>query len=300
MALPDTEMFVNILTLKEGSMNHHIDIPEGFWEAGELGNMVNRLLDLIDVEALFMSAEIVNDYRYCLVTVLIDDSTERVPHELYIKVNTVFMGHPDVECRIYGTNYAKSQLLQGNPFFVYGCSRGAITHHSNIPDLSLINQPLPVFDLLQKGRACFEKEMAKVQSFLDGANFYISNRKQPQGVFTIHLAIELLFRTVEKFMMGKEKICHYIGNHQNYIKPFVPALGKLFDPEDGQEAALLQLLDRAYVEVRYGDDYQITNRELKTIHAKATWMYKETRHLFMNKFRKCQPELGKITKEMIQ
>lgn len=280
-------------------MGHRIDIPEGFWEAGQLGNTVNRLLDLAHAEALFLSTERVDDYRYCLVTVLIDDRTERVPHELYTKVPTFFKGHPDVECRIYGTNYAKNELLQGNPFFVHSFSMGAFVHYSGIHAHSFTTHPLPVFDLLQKGKAGFEKEMAKVRSFLDGADFYILNKKQPQGAFTLHLAIELLFRTVEKFMVGKEKICHYIGNHQNYIKPFVPTLGKLFDLAIGQEAALLQLLDRAYVEVRYGDGYQITNGELNTIHAKATWMYKEVGRLFADKFRKCQPELGRITKEMI-
>src|SRR5690606_21606809 len=123
---------------------------------------------------------------------------------------------------------------------------------------------------------------------MEKANFFLEKENCSQATFMLHQYMELWFRTVELFTMGKERKCHSIKEHQTYIKPFVAELGHLFNTDIEEELSLLRLLDEAYISTRYQNNYHINIDQIQKIQEKADRMYAIVSKLFQDKLAECR------------
>lgn len=96
-------------------------------------------------------------------------------------------------------------------------------------------------------------------------------------------------------MMGRERKCHSIKEHQTYIKVFVPKLGGLFNTDGEEELSLLRLLDEAYITTRYQNNYHINEVQIQKIRGRAEQMFVLVSRLFEDKLAKCQNNGKNIT-----
>lgn len=69
--------------------------------------------------------------------------------------------------------------------------------------------------VIDKAKKGFNKEIAKIQAFNDGAGFYLEKENYALTAFMVHQQIELAYRAIELFAMGKDKVTHSIRVHQN-------------------------------------------------------------------------------------
>jgi|GEM_PF-831935 len=108
----------------------------------------------------------------------------------------------------------------------------------------------------------FEKELAKINAFEEGYAFYLNKANYGQAAFMLHQVIEQGYRAAENLVMGKEKISHSLRNHQEYIAPFCPELGVLF--EKPHELSILVKLDESYSSARYDHNFSMSKEGLVT------------------------------------
>jgi HEPN domain-containing protein len=208
-------------------------------------------------------------------------------------VGKIFQDETDSLYRIFPYGYALQQLKDGNMFFVHGCDWSNLIYLNSKRDMDLFDQYKTDQRILNSIQFNFDKELKKIGGFIDGADFFFENGNISQSAFLFHQVMELLFRTVELFMMGKERKCHSIREHQNYIRTFVPELGGLFDVNIEEELFLLKLLDEAYLATRYCDSYPITKGELQKIREKVDGIYDIVAQLFEDRIKVCGKENDK-------
>ena len=250
--------------------------------------IVNKLTALLEVQYIYRSEIVSGNRIISLFIVILEGNGSSLSLELSPMIGKIFQDETDSLYRIFPYGYALQQLKGGNLFFVHGCDWSNLVHLNSKRDIDLFDQYKTDERVLNGIRSSFDKELKKISGFIAGADFFFENGNISQSAFLFHQVMELLFRTVELFTMGKERKCHSIREHQNYIRAFVPDLGGLFDVNIEEELFLLRLLDEAYLATRYCESYPITKGELRKIREKVDAMYDMVVQLFEDRIKVCE------------
>lgn len=254
--------------------------------------ITDKIIDLLKVQYLYeFPIEIQGTQKSC---VLVIKNNADKPKGNLPSVSDIFKEHPEYKYRIYPENYAREQLAQGNIFFIHACLSQHLEYHP--PEVKALDlfPDIDIKQLLDKAEVFFQKEYTKAIDFKDGARFYLEKENYPQAAFMLHQAFELSYRTVELFTMGKEKVCHGITNHQEYIAPFVPELGQVFSSENELDTKLVKLLDIAYRDVRYDQDYCISPQHITVLQAKLEKVLAIVEREFYSRFYSCKKEVDEL------
>ncbi len=196
---------------------------------------------------------------------------------------------PDYRWRMYEETYAIHQFKKGNVCFIQALQEAYVTYRAPKTTPPKLN----VEEAFEKAADFFYKEHQKALDFQEGAHFYSTKENYPQAAFMLHQAIELSFRTVELISMGKEKICHKIVHHQQYIQDVVPELGELFKEENMHEKQLLNRLDTAYRDVRYAVDYSISLSAIERLQHKLDSLLETGEEEFLKRYAHCKNAMEK-------
>lgn len=250
--------------------------------------IVSKLTSLLEVRYIYQSEIGHGNAGKSLFIVLLKTNCSSLSQELSSMVAKIFQEETDYLYRIFPFDYSQEQLREENLFFVQGCTRSNLIYSDPNLEMAPFDHCNADGPLLNKVRFNFKKELDKIESFIHGAAFFLEKGILPQSAFMLHQFIELLFRNVELFTMGKERKCHSIKEHQTFIKAFVPELGNLFNMEMEEGQSLLKLLDEAYIATRYGNNYHINKEQIQDIRERANWMYKMVVQLFEDKLDACK------------
>lgn len=251
-------------------------------------DIIDRLLVLLEVKYIYKSIiEIIGKDQFLLIVIL-KGNCSSLTHELSSMVAKIFQEETDYLYRIFSFEYAQQQLKDNNLFFVHGCSWDKVVfHNSDSKSDSFYEYSISEKDL-NAIQIIFEKENKKTTTFLDGSNFFIENNNLSEAAFMLHQYLELWFRYAALIIMGKTRKSHSIKDLQTYLNSFSPKLGKLFDTEIEEELNLLKLLDQAYVNTRYGNNYHINLKQIIRIQEKAQFAHTIIHGLFTDKISACQ------------
>lgn len=256
-----------------------------------ISQIIDKIVNLLEVQYVYLSKVQVKGEEKPLLLILWQEGSSGLSDDLAPLVHRVFQEHTDVLFRTYALSFAERQLREGNLFFIEACKPENLKYSIPGQHLPALTEGMDIKKALEVAKDRFQKEYTKAADFKEGALFYIEKQNHVQAAFMLHQSIELAYRLTELLAIGKEKICHSIGNHQKYIRAFIPELGALFYPEE--ETALLQLLDNAYKGVRYGSDYHITPEQIDKIHEKSEAQLTIVKDLFDSKWEACKKEMEK-------
>src|SRR5690606_29587895 len=234
----------------------------------------------LDIRYIYRSEIGFKDHNKSLFIIIMEGDCSSLSHELSSMVGKIFQNETDSLYRLFSYGYARQQLQDENLFFVVGCKWTNLIYQNSRKDVDLFHQFRMDKEAFYRIGFSFDKEMERIKGFSKGAIFYLENGDLSSSAFMFHQVMQLLFRTVELFMMGKERKSHSIKEHQTYIRPFAPDLGNLFDVGLEEEELLLKLLDEAYLTARYGRNYHINEQQVHIIYKKTDDMYDMVVNLF--------------------
>ncbi|PPL00903.1 hypothetical protein [Parapedobacter indicus] len=167
---------------------------------------------------------------------------------------------PAYRCHVAFPDEVNRKIKQGNMRATLICQ----------PDKLIFEHPevhtriqLPEVDYgawCRQAKAHFAKEVSKIDAFAEGYSFYVNKENYGQAAFMLHQVIEQGYRAAENLVMGKEKISHSLRNHQEYIAPFCPELGVLFEKQ--HELSIMGKLDESYSSARYDHDFSMSKEDL--------------------------------------
>jgi len=243
--------------------------PKPIKDIHQINEIIIRIADLVMAQQIYCTTRLNDEKPLTELIILISDKSSRTLIEYVPLLDMVFEDYPDYCYRLYHTQQAKDSIKKGNLFFYEVCAPGNLCYTDPTVDLNLFTSVQHLATVIDKAKTAFNREIAKIEAFNDGAHFYLEKENYALTALMIHQQIELAYRAIELFAMGKDKITHSIRVHQKHVGPYLPVLGKLFDESNDFENKLLQRLDDAYLAVRYEDNYQINKDKLLIAMKKA-------------------------------
>jgi hypothetical protein len=229
--------------------------------------MVMRLLKGITAAVPVQYIYLHTDFFACNTVkemlIMVSNKHVRILNELTPILNIVFNGQQEFSYRVFHVHEVEQALQNGSLFFFYATKpQNCLLSKSG--DFLDTEEPNHVAESV---KTAYEYEVMKASKFLAGAKFYFKQRNFEHCAFMLHQVFDLMYRTVEVLVMGKDKKTHRIGSHQLYIKPYVQQLSQLFNQDN--EIYLLHLLDEAYLAVRYENNYNICEKDITRLFEKV-------------------------------
>lgn len=227
-----------------------------------LQEVILRMTNLIKIERIYHIKEQEGASVSNLLVILISNKTSEVVPEICPIINTILFSYPNFRYRLFFAHQAKDHIKRGNLFLYDSCSARNLVYSDPESDFKLYPESMNIKTMFEKAKLRFQKEMLKVQSFREGADFYVERENYAHAAFMVHQHIELVFRAIEQFAMGKEKVTHSIKAHQRNVVPYLADMASLFDEHNEDELKLVDRLDDAYLAVRYENSYKIDKEKL--------------------------------------
>lgn len=229
--------------------------------SGDTTELTKRISSLVMAEEIYQTVSVNNNRVFRELVILISNKCTKALQELVPHLNMVLDKYPGVSYRLYYTHQVQEAVKRGSLIFYLLCNPQNLIYKASSLAALVLSETATASEAITKAKEAYNKEIAKIEAFTDGVKFYWQKENYPQTAFMVQQQIELSFRAIELFAMGKEKTTHSIQAHQKYVSNYLPALSKLFDPEDDRELELLKLTERAYTAVRYEQDYQISKEQ---------------------------------------
>ncbi|MFI1770705.1 HEPN domain-containing protein, partial [Thalassobellus citreus] len=255
-------------------------------------HILNKLKSLLEIKYIYETRIEKEDSIKPILIIILKGKCSSLTQELSAMVAKIFQEETDFLYRIFSFEYAHQQLKEENLFFVHGCTWNKLVFHNPDDELDSFHEHHIPEKTLNNMQSTFEKECHKMTVFLEGATFFIENKNLSHAAYMLHQHIELWFRFVALFIMGKERKSHSIKELQTYVKAFASELGKLFNTQIEEEQNLLKLLDDAYITTRYKNNYHINLEQIHKILEKAHKMEALATSLFKNKLNTCIVEVS--------
>lgn len=162
-------------------------------------------------------------------------------------------------------------LNAGQLYYSLVCQRKNLVYAKGHQKLEMA-APERLRQAVLKAEVDFATCMDRITAFLDGARFYEDKGHFPMAAFMLQQSIELLFRGAELALRGGEERCHLIRKHFAPCKPMLPRMCAAFPLITDTDEALLQVLNDAYLNVRYRDQYIISEKDFQEALARASEM----------------------------
>lgn len=174
-------------------------------------------------------------------------------------------------CCVNYSLYQMPQLLKyiaaGSIFHLNACRKENLIYDKG-------TEPLPEIETekfqeaKRKAAKIFAQGFKRGSAFLEGAQVYRANQENNMAAFMLHQATELTLHALLQAITGIYFREHSITDLLRYCGRLSSQLRDFFckEPDD---PLLLKLLQEAYVNARYNNDYKITTTELNLLYEKV-------------------------------
>lgn len=242
---------------------------------------VHHLIDLIvlaiNPEKIFS----VNKEPADLIIVLPD--TCQKPFAEYQTVLEAFtMGYESMYFSIHKTAELNRQLAEGHLLYSLLCIEANLVYDNG--KSPLYKPPISfTTTTLEKASNDFNAGMRRAISFLVGANEYFNTEDYVICAFMGQQAIELTFRAIILALSGYDARVHSITALKKQCRRVAPFLNQLLPGDTPQEERLLALLEKAYLNGRYADNFEIDVPDLKLLLERVETIQATARKIFEQK-----------------
>ncbi|MBA4743692.1 MAG: hypothetical protein H2058_00410 [Muricauda sp.] len=246
---------------------------------GLLSDIIKVIPNVVQVY-LNKGLEKKNTFRFRW-NIIIDAPKNDINNKFLPIVQGLFLDYHDYFYNIFSLAYAKTELANGNLFFINHCRTEHLifgnqdigfpwNHFENLTNEKFLTTTEEDFRTSLEGTLAFQK----------GFKYFKSEGNLSQAAFMAHQGFELGYRVLEGFLCGKVKICHKIEVHQKFLERNIHRTKGMFNLEDNTEMELLELLDRTYSSSRYENSYHIEGCQLDILEQKLEYFLDEIEQLF--------------------
>lgn len=231
--------------------------------------IIDRLVNLLLIEQVYFNTFEYKQTVFNELIILLPNTKSQHITEARPLIRTIMSDYPEYGYRVFYIAEVKRDIKNGNIIFFSICCSEKLVYSCPESTVSLLSQDIPTKAVLRKGKRAFKCELRKINSFKAGMQFYFEKKDYRLTAFMLHQVIETCYRAGELFAIGRAKTTHSIRNHIIHIHPYIQELGELFNKDDEEEMQLLNLLDDAYLAVRYENNYHIKKEQLTLLINKA-------------------------------
>ncbi len=158
-------------------------------------------------------------------------------------------------------NQFNEWLIEGHPFANKVCKTAECIHDAeNIP--LGIPKDIDEMELAKTNESLYNTGINKVQEFLAGADLFRIREQNKMAAFMLHQAAEQALQTLFRIKTGLYIHTHNLDKLIRYCSMVSYKLPAVFPRNNEKNERLLQLLQKAYIETRYKEDYVIRTDDL--------------------------------------
>jgi HEPN domain-containing protein len=177
-------------------------------------------------------------------------------------------------------------LLNAHPF---ACK---IYHHAKLfYDAEKIPLAIPnvynIEEVQKRLVAEFEHSLDIASEFLSGAELFKLRKQLPLAAFNLHQSAEQLFSAIINIKMALRLQTHNLDKLYRYTRSLEVGILEIFPRDTIEEKRLFKLLQGAYIQSRYSNDYTIKLSEINILNQRMNKLFelcqriKKTNQIFI-------------------
>jgi uncharacterized protein len=204
--------------------------------------------------------------------VLIEKVDDHSLNSVQDKIEGALQHYLPVTAIVFSNEQFAKWLLEGHRFAAAVFERGFQLYQkddSPMPCPATINGEA----LKKESEQLFTQTKIKVAEFLAGAELYTIRVQFKLAAFMLHQAVEQVLRAMLILHTGLRINTHSIDRLVRCCTMFCFELPDIFPRGNEKEKRVFQLLQKAYIDTRYGTDYSIKLEDLTTLTSKAKKLF---------------------------
>ncbi len=162
---------------------------------------------------------------------------------------------------VLGVNQFNDWLQEGHPF---ACKVYKIAECIYDAGKEIFIEPKAIDEgeLSKKNEVLYNQGINKAQEFLAGADLYRIREQNKMAAFMLHQAAEQALITLLKITIGLHLNTHSLDRLIRCGSMVSDKLALIFSRNNEKNERLFQLIQKAYLDTRYKDDYNISVNDL--------------------------------------
>lgn len=174
------------------------------------------------------------------------------------------------------------QLQEGHIYYSVACTAKKLVYNNGSTILPQADKRL-LKAIVEQAQSIFNNGYKKAQSFLQNAGRYAAAHDADMAAFMLHQSIELLLRGMITALLGSCTKTHCFKELKKPLKRCAPEINYLISPDETEENRLLHLLEKAYLESRYSDAFEISNADVEVLLLAIKKLHERLKELFYHK-----------------
>jgi Uncharacterized conserved protein related to C-terminal domain of eukaryotic chaperone, SACSIN len=200
----------------------------------------------------------------CTLLILLPNLANKELHDWQDKIENHCSNAIPVTTLVLQTSTFIEWLQAGLPFAVAAWQHAPVLYDAGNICREDIPEPRETINSKEATKQ-WEDGLSKAKEFLAGAELYRVRKQHKMAAFMLHQSAEQALRTLLKVGTGYHANTHSIDRLLRYGSLVAYQLPQLFPRQTEQEKRLFNLLQKAYIDTRYKEDYKITDEELLTL-----------------------------------
>lgn len=260
-----------------------------------LQEVLGLVIKMTAPEKVFLTGIYENDGSDETVTydlIIVIPGSANLPYSEYdMIIKHISMRVYPVTATILKRNDLFKKLLSGHIYFSRVCHPENLLFDDGRSPCLPLPKTIPVEDIIALSEKDFNIGLHRSQSFWEGACYYSIRKETELAAFMLHQSVELTYRAVLKSLTGHEPFSHDLRALMHKCRRCTPGLSRIFPADNEDEKRLLLLLQKAYVNCRYKNNYKISNDDLMILLSRSNQLHITARHIFRIKIKEAEKAL---------
>jgi HEPN domain-containing protein len=176
----------------------------------------------------------------------------------------------------------RRRLEEGHIFYTASCLPEKLVYDNGLSP-ALPTNPINTEKLKAEATKYFGAGMKRASAFLNAAQYHQLRGENELCAFMLHQVSELSLRAFLRAMTGQDIRTHEIAVLLKHTNRFAPAIAMIIQESGEQEDQNLHLLEKAYKNARYSDDFILSAQEVQMLLGTVTQLLQKIEAAFVEK-----------------
>lgn len=230
-----------------------------------LGASLHRRRSESIFQQVSLASQHMTDY---FLLILIEDLNNKETHEWQDRIETHYKSLTPITTIVLQTTTFEEWLKEGHPFAANVQQSAAVIYSSegySLPASQTANHDSSIITI----EKWLTEGLTKAKEFLAGSELYRIRKQYAMAAFMLHQSAEQALHTLLKVGTGYYANTHNIERILRYAGLVSYQLPDVFPQKTVEDKRLFNLLQKAYIDTRYKDDYKISNDDLLRLTEKS-------------------------------
>jgi hypothetical protein len=242
--------------------------------------IVKLLLEFVETDSIYFSKSDEGS-KLGILTMIVSKKSPQYYDEIFDSLWKVTKKHKEFSFCIFNRDWIKYESKKGNLFFVLNCNQSMLVYSKINYKLVVDVKRMKLKQLLRRTRERYKIWIAESDTIGRDLKYHRRCENHLMALYVIQQQFRYLFINVSWLLTGEWIASDNIKGQQEHVRMFNNSLGKVFDPDNKEEWAVLKKLDRACKAIQWGDEIEPLDAEVvASASEKLQWMKNEVRTLF--------------------